>query len=61
MKTRNMILLLTLLALAALLSIPVVAQIGSWALTGSMNVTRAAHSMTLLPNGKVLVAGGTPV
>ena len=32
---------------------------GTWNLTGSMNKRRAGHSATLLPNGMVLVAGGT--
>src|SRR5262249_32838628 len=32
---------------------------GTWSLTGSLNTNRINHSMTLLPNGKVLaVAGG---
>lgn len=31
---------------------------GTWALTGSMSTGRVFHTMTLLPNGKVLVAGG---
>lgn len=31
---------------------------GNWTATGGMNFGRSDHSMTLLPNGKVLAAGG---
>ena len=31
---------------------------GPWALTGPLNIARFGHTMTLLPNGKVLVAAG---
>ena len=32
---------------------------GAWTTTGSMTTARADHSSTLLPNGQVLVAGGS--
>src|SRR6266487_4536871 len=32
---------------------------GTWAATGSMTTSRVGHIAILLPDGKVLVAGGT--
>jgi len=32
---------------------------GTWSVTGSLNTPRSGHTATLLPNGKVLVAGGS--
>lgn len=42
-------------------AVPVSAVNGIWTPTGSMNTARALHSVTLLSNGKALVAGGLGV
>src|SRR5437867_87598 len=61
MKTQSTKIIPLALALAALavnFSIIQPANAASWVTNGPLNAARYGHTATLLPNGKVLVAGG---
>ena len=49
---------LLLLTAGLLLVQPCAGQSGTWSATGSLGTARQFHPATLLPDGKVLVAGG---
>ena len=49
---------LVLLGAGLALIQPCAGQSGTWTITGSLGTARYSHTETLLPNGKVLVAGG---
>jgi len=51
-------LLLVVLGLLRSVEVAHASGSGTWMTTGSLSVARFSHTATLLPNGKVLVAGG---
>ena len=58
MKNITRLIFTLTLASAALLARPCAAAPGEWEMTGSLGTARPSHTATLLPSGKVLLAGG---
>ena len=61
MRRINLFLVAVLLAGLAFSTAPLpgaLAAPGTWTATAPLNIARVAHTATLLPNGKVLAAGG---
>ena len=58
-STRGWALLIALsIALLSISAVLLASSNGIWSVTGSLNTAREYYTATLLPNGKVLVAGG---
>ena len=55
----NFVLLLFFIAVAGQASIALAQSSGAFTATGNMTTARAGHTATLLPNGTVLIAGGS--
>ncbi len=56
---RSLTVLLVLLGLSALSPLAAPVEAASWTSLNPMATARSGHTVTLLPNGQVLVAGGS--